>query len=242
MKKIKTYLSFIAIFTLLFTSCSKDENSNPGDSDKATLSFGAIVADLTAKSTEKQSAIEDMPVCSDDTPAYVEIVLMQGENEIVGTAAEPYRVDLVAGQVPAVPPAQVEHVGIGEALGIAVGGVVRRDHCRPGLDGVAAHLDVLQRRPHERLGDAEIPQQLLHGPVDERGLGTHIKTGAIMADPAARAAVGIPDDPEFRSALVAYLEWGSRLAVLNSQPGAEAVSDAPMPKWSWGVPGGPYQE
>ena len=28
----------------------------------------------------------------------------------------------------------------------------------------------------------------------ERGLGTHIKTGAIMADPAARAAVGLPDD------------------------------------------------
>jgi hemoglobin len=54
-------------------------------------------------------------------------------------------------------------------------------------------------------------------------------------------AVGIPDDPEFRSALVAYLEWGSRLAVLNSQPGAQAVTDAPVPKWGWGVPGGPYQ-
>ena len=40
-----------------------------------------------------------MPECSDDTPAYVEIVLLQGENEVVGTAANPYRVDLVAGQV-----------------------------------------------------------------------------------------------------------------------------------------------
>jgi len=28
----------------------------------------------------------------------------------------------------------------------------------------------------------------------ERGLGTHIKTGAIMQDPAARAAVGLPDN------------------------------------------------
>jgi len=27
-----------------------------------------------------------------------------------------------------------------------------------------------------------------------RGLGTHIKTGAVMDDPAARAAVGVPDD------------------------------------------------
>lgn len=58
---------------------------------------------------------------------------------------------------------------------------------------------------------------------------------------ASADATGLPDDPEFRSALVAYLEWGSRLAVLNSQPGAEAVVDAPMPKWDWGVPGGPYR-
>jgi hemoglobin len=27
---------------------------------------------------------------------------------------------------------------------------------------------------------------------------------------------GLPSDPEFRSALVAYLDWGSRLAVINS--------------------------
>jgi nitroreductase len=28
----------------------------------------------------------------------------------------------------------------------------------------------------------------------ELGLGTHIKSGAVMSDPAARAAVGVPDD------------------------------------------------
>lgn len=53
--------------------------------------------------------------------------------------------------------------------------------------------------------------------------------------------VGLPDDPEFRSALVSYLEWGSRLAVINSQPGAAAVEDAPMPKWGWGEVKGPYK-
>ena len=46
--------------------------------------------------------------------------------------------------------------------------------------------------------------------------------------------LGMPDDPEFRSALVGYLEWGSRLAVINSQPGAAVDADAPMPKWTWG--------
>lgn len=58
---------------------------------------------------------------------------------------------------------------------------------------------------------------------------------------ASADAVGLPDDPEFRSAFVAYLEWGTRLAVINSQRGAEVVADAPMPKWGWGVPGGPYR-
>lgn len=53
--------------------------------------------------------------------------------------------------------------------------------------------------------------------------------------------IGLPDDPEFRSAFVAYLEWGSRLAVINSQPGAApADPDSPMPHWGWGEVKGPY--
>lgn len=50
----------------------------------------------------------------------------------------------------------------------------------------------------------------------------------------------LPDDPEFRSALVGYLEWGSRLAVINSQPGAATDPHAPMPRWGWGEVKGPY--
>ncbi len=53
--------------------------------------------------------------------------------------------------------------------------------------------------------------------------------------------VALPDDPEFRSAFVAYLEWGTRLAVINSQPGAVAIEDAPMPRWGWGEAKGPYR-
>jgi hemoglobin len=52
--------------------------------------------------------------------------------------------------------------------------------------------------------------------------------------------IGVPSDPEFRSALVAYLEWGTRLAVINSQPGADVSGEAPMPKWGWGEVKGPY--
>ena len=50
----------------------------------------------------------------------------------------------------------------------------------------------------------------------------------------------LPSDPEFRAALVGYLEWGTRLAVHNSQPGADVVPQAPVPRWGWGV-APPYQ-
>lgn len=44
----------------------------------------------------------------------------------------------------------------------------------------------------------------------------------------------LPADPEFRSAFVAYLEWGTRLAMHNSQPDAEVFEHAPVPRWGWG--------
>jgi hemoglobin len=51
---------------------------------------------------------------------------------------------------------------------------------------------------------------------------------------------GLPSDPEFRSALVAYLEWGTRLALGNSQVGAPVMEHAPVPRWGWGE-APPYQ-
>jgi hemoglobin len=44
----------------------------------------------------------------------------------------------------------------------------------------------------------------------------------------------LPGDPEFRAAFVSYLEWGTRLAMHNSQPGADIVQQAPVPRWGWG--------
>jgi CDGSH-type Zn-finger protein/truncated hemoglobin YjbI len=53
---------------------------------------------------------------------------------------------------------------------------------------------------------------------------------------------GLPNDAEFRSTFVSYLEWGSRLAVENSQEGARPPKNMPMPRWDWhtaaGAPGG----
>jgi hemoglobin len=53
--------------------------------------------------------------------------------------------------------------------------------------------------------------------------------------------VGLKSDPEFRSAFVGYLEWGTRIAVINSQLTSNPMSqEEPMPKWGWGETGGPY--
>jgi CDGSH-type Zn-finger protein/truncated hemoglobin YjbI/ferredoxin len=46
--------------------------------------------------------------------------------------------------------------------------------------------------------------------------------------------IGLTRDLDFRSTFVAYLEWGSRLAVINSTPGAELIDHAPVPQWRWG--------
>ena len=82
----------------------------------------------------------------------------------------------------------------------------------------------------------------------ERMLGKHVDLGitpeqrfrfASLMSLAADDA-GLPDDPEFRSAFVAYLEWGTRLALGNSQPGAPVVERAPVPRWGWGE-APPYQ-
>jgi hemoglobin len=50
----------------------------------------------------------------------------------------------------------------------------------------------------------------------------------------------LPADPEFRAAIIGYAEWGSRLALHNSHPGADLTKHAPVPRWGWGV-APPYQ-
>jgi hemoglobin len=94
-------------------------------------------------------------------------------------------------------------------------------------------------------GPAEYTEQL--GGY-ERMLGKHRLLGITDAQRFRFASLmslaaddaGMPGDPEFRSALVAYLEWGTRLALGNSQPGAELIEHAPVPRWGWGE-APPYQ-
>lgn len=54
----------------------------------------------------------------------------------------------------------------------------------------------------------------------ELGLGTHIKTGAVMDDPAARAAVGVPDEER----IVAVVNIGEPAAAPTPKERAPAAS------------------
>jgi CDGSH-type Zn-finger protein/truncated hemoglobin YjbI len=44
---------------------------------------------------------------------------------------------------------------------------------------------------------------------------------------------GLPADAEFRAAFLAYIEWGSRIAVENSAPSAKPPPNMPVPRWWW---------
>jgi len=43
----------------------------------------------------------------------------------------------------------------------------------------------------------------------------------------------LPEGPEFRAAFVAYLEWGSRIGMENSQQNASPPPNMPVPRWWW---------
>ncbi len=55
----------------------------------------------------------------------------------------------------------------------------------------------------------------------------------------AASDAGLPNDAEFRSAFGSYIEWGSRLAVENSQTDAKPPQAMPMPRWDWATAAGP---
>ena len=87
----------------------------------------------------------------------------------------------------------------------------------------------------ERSGHAHMIRQHL-----ERHLSEPMRRQwvSLLLDAADEA--GLPADPEFRSAFLGYIEWGTRLAVINSQPGVKVETEQPMPKWGWGETKGPY--
>ena len=94
MKKFN-HLSFLIVFALLFTSCSKEDSVDVVNGPaKSTLSFGTFLNDMTANKAAIKQAFENIPECSDDAPVYVEVVLSQNGSPVVGTIGDPLRVNV----------------------------------------------------------------------------------------------------------------------------------------------------
>lgn len=96
MKKFNTYIACIAVFALLFTSCSKDDENNLKNSDTATISFGPILNDLL---NSRQAEGGDIPGCSDGDAAFVSIILSQDGTQVVGSTDDPFEINLVDNQL-----------------------------------------------------------------------------------------------------------------------------------------------
>ena len=96
------------------------------------------------------------------------------------------------------------------------------------------------RRPQagytERLGG--YPAMLAH----HRDLGITADQRFRFASLMSLAAddAQLPGDPEFRAALVGYLEWGTRLAMHNSSPAPTLCSRPRCRTRGWGA-APPYQ-
>ena len=86
----------------------------------------------------------------------------------------------------------------------------------------------------EHGGYNHMVRQHLNRGLTEQQRARWVSLMGLAADDA-----GPPTDPEFRSAFVSYLEWGSRLALENSQPGATPPMNMPVPRWDWGTAGPP---
>jgi hemoglobin len=50
---------------------------------------------------------------------------------------------------------------------------------------------------------------------------------------AAADDAGLPDDPEFRAALAAYMRWAVDEILLYRAPGATVPDGGPLPRWGW---------
>ena len=46
----------------------------------------------------------------------------------------------------------------------------------------------------------------------------------------------LPEDPEFRAALRAYMEWAAPEVMSYSPPGSEVPAEARVPRWGWNGP------
>ena len=98
--------------------------------------------------------------------------------------------------------------------------VAREHETLPGMIVVAMTKDENPEIQEEDYAACMMAVQNLSLAAVELGLGTHIKTGAVMADPAARAAAGVPEDQR----IVAVVNVGEPAEVPSPKERTAAAS------------------
>jgi hemoglobin len=66
-----------------------------------------------------------------------------------------------------------------------------------------------------------------------QGAETDLGERFLRAFVAAADDAGLPDDPEFRSSLRAYMEWAVGEVLAYSPRGSMVPASLPVPRWSW---------
>jgi hypothetical protein len=84
MKKLNYWAAYLVVLTMIFTSCSKDENDvmeTPQAQDLIQLQFGALLNDFSSKQATKDHL--DPPACSETAPSYVHVALQYPDDSWV---------------------------------------------------------------------------------------------------------------------------------------------------------------
>lgn len=92
MKKFRLSISALVVLLVLLSSCSRDDDK-VNSSETATLSFAAVLNDLAQKNSMKNH-LDEIPECSQDAPAFVDVVLSRNGSAVVGSMEEPLRVNI----------------------------------------------------------------------------------------------------------------------------------------------------
>jgi hemoglobin len=88
------------------------------------------------------------------------------------------------------------------------------------------------RRFSETCGDHSGVLEMHAGNGDMSDLGRRFVECFVNAADDA----GLPDEPEFRAALRAYMEWAVEEVLVYGPPGTPIAPGLPVPRWSWDGP------
>ncbi|UJH91366.1 hypothetical protein LZ575_00805 [Antarcticibacterium sp. 1MA-6-2] len=95
MKKLNIFVGIFAVLTVLLACSGDSENLQQTSSpDKSILSFGAVLNDLASLKEALKQEIGEIPDCSEDVPAFLEVVISRNDIEVVGSMEKPFKIKI----------------------------------------------------------------------------------------------------------------------------------------------------